>query len=523
MSRNILIATLGESPIVVTTMVNALKKEIGRIDELHVIYPQNGDQLIDFGYSLVEEHLRGTCTVTPHQLPFHDTNTRETSIKFLQTLSGLIRGHEHKGNDVYLSLAGGRKNMSALMAVTCQFFECICGLYHILDKHEDSDKMRNFYSIEELCDLEHEGKHKEKLSPTLDELILVGIPYTRLSNGVALQRYFAGEQSSIEVEAELDAFYSKILQVGETNRKEENNLFDVYLSKKAYEFYQNGDKEKLKTCFKAMKTPKRLNKHLHSWAAENREQTDCYCFAMKGKKERLFYYKEDTSITIATIVEHDAAYNEILNGSKSLWSCNHPREINSNHLDGGILIAPLGKSPMVVTQTFQLLKNEGADIKKVIVVHPNNDEIRNGVELLETAFERRSENFFESCPINDIEDLKSHEDCKTYLETLVSLIENTEKNTPDKRIYLSLSGGRKGMAALTLFAAQLANIDAVYHTLIADADLEKRIEEETNTDALCDLSKKDIKLRLFLDNYDRSKFELFRVPVIPISIESVET
>ena len=117
----------------------------------------------------------------------------------------------------------------------------------------------------------------------------------------------------------------------------------------------------------------------------------------------------------------------------------------------------------------------------------------------------------------------SSDDCNLYLERLTSVITETREDNPDKNIHLSLSGGRKGMAALTLFAAQQANIDTVYHTLITDVDLEEKIEKETTLIELQKLTRFQQVQRLFLDDYDQSKFELVRVPVIPISIESVGT
>ena len=122
MAKNVLIATLGESPIVVSSMVQALqaKKDL-TIDQLHVIHPQ-GERLINLGYDFLKEHLNGECIVTESILPFPDVNSRETSIKFLSVLSDSIQTHEDAGDFVYLSLAGGRKNMSALMSVTIQCF-----------------------------------------------------------------------------------------------------------------------------------------------------------------------------------------------------------------------------------------------------------------------------------------------------------------------------------------------------------------------------------------------------------------
>ncbi len=514
MARNVLIATLGDSPIIVTSMVKALQEKMAiKIDQLQVIHPK-GEQLIGLGYDMIADHLKGKCDVDQCELPFPDTNSHETSMKFLQILSGLIKGYESAGYNVYLSLAGGRKNMSALMAVTCQFFQCVRGLYHILDKHEDNPKKRNFHLIEALFDFEEKERNK-KLSPPADDLILIKIPYPRLSNPSVLRDYFSGNRSSIDVEAELngelDAFYSDIFQ------KKKTKLLDVYLSKEAHDFYQKGSGDRLKrlkNCFRSMQNLQTLENKIHSLP---NAKTDCTCFKMGDTDERPFYYQTGSKVVVATIVQHKSEYKQIANGTRSLYSQDHPPLIHVNKLEEDrILIAPLGKSPMVVTQTFELLsKREGANIKKVIVIHPKNAEIRNGVNMLREAFYRRKRDF-EPIEIPEIDDVASNDDCKTYLKKLVSVIKAAQSDNFDKSIYLSLSGGRKGMAALTLFAAQQANIDAVYHTLIKDIALEEKIEEETALDKLQELSRVERVRRLFLDAYDESKFELFRVPVIPI-------
>ena len=514
MAKNVLIATLGESPIVVTSMVKALQAEKGmKIDQLQVIHPQ-GEKLIDLGYDMVKEHLEGQCHVNQCILPFPDTNSRETSMEFLQILSGLIESHEHFGDHVFLSLAGGRKNMSALMAVTCQFFECVHGLYHILDKHEDNPNKRNFHSIEKLFEFE-EAKQKQKLSPLAEDLILVEIPYPHLSNGVVLRQYFNGIRSSIEIEGELDEFYREIFEKKKTKRLDVTERLDVYLSKAAYNQFQSkkisGDTRKnLTNCFRSMR---------HSQLLENRgkslanAKTDCTPFKMGKTAERPFYYRTNDEIVVCELALKNTTYQDIADGKRELWSKDHPKCVPVNEIeDNSILIAPLGKSPMVITQTFALLsKHEGVNIKKIVVVHPKNAEIRNGVNLLREVFKRKRKEFI-SIEIQDIQDIASDDDCKTYLEKLVSVIKEEQSTS----IYLSLSGGRKGMTALTLFAAQYANIDTVYHTLITDIELEKKIEEETTLTALQSLSRSKKVQHLFLDTYDESKFELFRVPIIPI-------
>ena len=525
MAKNVLIATLGESPIVVTSIVKALQeKKKMTIDQLHVIYPK-GEKLIDLGYEIVKEHLKEQCCVNQCILPFPDTKSRETSMEFLQILSGLIGSHEK--DNVYLSLAGGRKNMSALMAVTCQFFECVRGLYHILDRNENNPQERNFYSIEEFFNFE-EAERKQKLSPPAEGLTLVEIPYPPLSNSTVLRKYFREAQTApnaptlIEIEGELDAFYSEIFQ-----KQKNARLLDVYLSEAAHQEFKkiHGDtRKRLMNCFRAMQYPQRLESRGKSLA---NAKTDCTPFKMGDTAERPFYYRTNGKVVVCELALKNTTYQDIANGNRLLYSNDHSPSIHINELEeDSILIAPLGKSPMVVTQTFTLLSEsdrEGAKIKKVVVVHPKNAEIRKGVKVLRDAFQKKQNlkksevsNFFQSIEIQCIKDITSQTACKTYLKELVSVIEKQQSDNPNRSIYLSLSGGRKGMTALTLFAAQKANIDAVYHTLIENIELEKKIEDETTLTKLQSLTGKKKAEHLFLDCYDKSKFELFRVPVIPI-------
>ena len=270
-----------------------------------------------------------------------------------------------------------------------------------------------------------------------------------------------------------------------------------------------------------MQNQETLSNHKHPFKSD-KIRTDCTCFKKIRSKAQLryFYYHTNSGIVVATITGHrsETEYNNIINGNRQLYSKNHPAHIHFNKLEDSILITPLGKTPMVVTQTFTLLsERESVNINKVIVVHPCNSEIRSGVQMLKTAF-RNMDCKVESIEINGITDIASKNDCSLFLEKLVSVIDKEKKDNSDNSIRLSLSGGRKGMAALTLFAAQRANIDVVYHTLIADINLERNIEKETTLSTLNKLTR-DHKMRhLFLDAYDKSQFELFRVPIIPISI-----
>src|SRR5947209_3295622 len=113
---NILIASLGESPIVVTAMYDLLtEREKYELDKVVVLRPQGDD--VRLGYDLIEDALKDKCTLELYPLTFKDANDEATSYTFLQTLVDLLSKHQKNGDRVYLSLAGGRKSISALMAV----------------------------------------------------------------------------------------------------------------------------------------------------------------------------------------------------------------------------------------------------------------------------------------------------------------------------------------------------------------------------------------------------------------------
>jgi hypothetical protein len=189
-----------------------------------------------------------------------------------------------------------------------------------------------------------------------------------------------------------------------------------------------------------------------------------------------------------------------------------------------VLIVPLGRSPMVATQLFTLLKEqELRDIREVVLIYPElATEIDNSADLLARAL--ASEHKDVSCKrrrISGLADIASEEDCKEYQRGLEKEIARVKEEHSGKQIDLALSGGRKGMTAMTISAARKNHIPYVYHTLINNPEIDKKIDDETSYKELrrTDLSRKERHERLFLRAYhaqgDNSYayFTLFRVPV----------
>src|SRR2546428_1915208 len=104
--ETVLVASLGDSPAVVTAMVDLLdeqaeKGEVSRVDKVEVLCPQG--EAIQWSYNLVEDGLRGRCSVESYQLDFVDANGEEESFEFLRVLYQLLAQHQALDDVVYLS------------------------------------------------------------------------------------------------------------------------------------------------------------------------------------------------------------------------------------------------------------------------------------------------------------------------------------------------------------------------------------------------------------------------------------
>ncbi len=537
MAQNILLAGLGDHPAVITGMVKALREiEEISIDILQVFHPQETGKYIEKdALPLVSEHLPDTCRMEPVPLGFADANTTEASIQFLQIIASVLdRYKDPKDYHVYISLAGGRKNMSVLMALVAQFYSSVRGLYHLLDR-EDDQRETVFPSIEEIVLYQSAEQQKETFNPPLERLNLIQVPYPgAFSDSIELQRVLRGMDTAetslpLILTPEAEAFYRRIF-----DPQQAHPLLQVWLSKTACEQYRawaDGGStfaREFLICFRQMQDPNRLRNQIHGTFG------DLHFYKRRRTRERPFYYThpnpihlypqqpvEDVIITGLSVEQGNGQYEP----DADHWLAHNDREpyqplANLNRKDCTLLV-PLGRSPMIATQTYQLLQESREEgylrIPTVSVIYPErNRVISNSVRLLKRVFKNRKVEFLEY-PIRALKDINSYEACEKYLRDLLRVIEELRQRYPERSVALSLSGGRKGMSALTLFAAQRAGIEQVYHTLITDIELENKVEQETSAEALGKLPTDEEKAhRLFLDTYDKSQFCIFSIPIISV-------
>ncbi len=356
MPQNVLIAALGEHPAVVTGMVKALREIAGiKIDILCVLYSQDtGRKYIDgIGTGQIEDFLRGQCEVHSVPLPFSDPNTRETSIQFLQALAGLLEQYRDAAqHGVYLSLAGGRKNTSALMALITQFFPAVQGLYHLLDKREGQPGAV-FHTIEQMETMT-KAEQLAVLDPPLEQLNLIPVPYPgAFADSVALWQYLKTDPAHwdnllpVALTPEAEDFFRQV-----AGSKLPEPRLQVKITSQAMQDYEKLGAE-LQGKFIGYAQRMQYPLHLEAKMSGPRGwETDCEVYPEHKAHSnlRLLYYwdRGAQTVTIVRVMLHD----EYDRGGE-MWRDN---SCESNPISAlkreYLLLVPLGQSPMVVTQTY---------------------------------------------------------------------------------------------------------------------------------------------------------------------------
>ncbi len=553
----VLIATLGESPIIVTAMYDLLKKEKELvIDKVVVLQPEGGT--IPLAFELIREALQDRCEVIAEPLGFEDADDEAKSFIFLHTLYRLL--NDERENAVYLSLAGGRKNMSALMAILVPLFPCVEGLYHVIDPDEGTRRY-HFKSIEEIFDLPDDVRLSFFLltDDELKQLKLVDIPYGE-------QQQVSEEFRSLLftiTEEELDELWDKDpvkAESVETFRyiTQEINFTPILTIKlimrvkKEYErlLHDNAPQAlRFARCFELMKDPYHLFEAIKDGGFTHGSHS-FHFFKRRRTVERPFYHTEpenielfnikkpskgakvDTVIISGLAVEqNDGSYKPTAHRLLEMFDQEEPTVPLESVLPAGspaqlpsenesVLIVPLGDRPMIATQLYTLLTYQGSNIREVVLVYPAR--VKPGADLLAKAF-KDEEKVVECIPktVPGFDDIDSTDACNAFEKALGEAIDEACKRRPGCQIEMALSGGRKGMAAMTMFVAQRKGIRYLYHTLITDNSLHDIVESETTVDELrpTKVSKELRNNRLFLREYEGSgpytKFVLFKVPVLP--------
>ena len=124
MSKKLLIATLGTAPAVVTEAVDLLTQQNCRPDGIILLRTEDHD--VREAYELLATHLPQHDNLTwvePVSIgQYGDVDTPEAAVEFMQEACRILKTYRDAGYRLFVSIAGGRKAMSALLALAVQFY-----------------------------------------------------------------------------------------------------------------------------------------------------------------------------------------------------------------------------------------------------------------------------------------------------------------------------------------------------------------------------------------------------------------
>jgi CRISPR-associated protein Csx14 len=123
MARHELLATLGTTPAVVTEAIDLLQEHGVQIERVRLITSLDHD--VQAAYRLLYKHLEAHDNVDVIEIPagtWDDVRDSNSAVEFLQIVCGELKSARDRGDRVYVCIAGGRKAMSALLALAVQFY-----------------------------------------------------------------------------------------------------------------------------------------------------------------------------------------------------------------------------------------------------------------------------------------------------------------------------------------------------------------------------------------------------------------
>ena len=140
--RNVLLSSLGLSPAVVTETIDALMNTGLQINTV-VLLSTSNERIIDTYVPLLYDDFRdtykGQIELIPASIANDDIWTAQDNLEFIKLATTFLNTYRKRGYNVYVSIAGGRKTMSAAMAIVAQLFGAK-GLYHVPRPRRDREE-----------------------------------------------------------------------------------------------------------------------------------------------------------------------------------------------------------------------------------------------------------------------------------------------------------------------------------------------------------------------------------------------
>ncbi|MGQ9715863.1 MAG: CRISPR-associated protein Csx14 [Anaerolineae bacterium] len=164
MPKKLLIAALGTAPAVITEAIDLLDEQGVRPDGVILLMTKDHD--VQESFNLLAQHLPDHDKITRIEpvpvAAYTDITTSEAAVEFMQEACRILKTYRDNGDRLFVSIAGGRKVMSSLLALAVQFYGTE-RLFHIwvppwIEENGEIAKLRHL----------PEAQITERLHPPLD-------------------------------------------------------------------------------------------------------------------------------------------------------------------------------------------------------------------------------------------------------------------------------------------------------------------------------------------------------------------
>ncbi len=127
------------------------------------------------------------------------------------------------------------------------------------------------------------------------------------------------------------------------------------------------------------------------------------------------------------------------------------------------LVASLGTSPMVITETIDELKKRGTDIDRVVVLVTKDPRVKTSYYALALDFKWNYSDIELEMVELPFEDIKSQEDHDEFVKIAKRVMENEIKS--GRHVIVSVAGGRKTMGVGLYRAGIESGVKEFYHVI----------------------------------------------------------
>lgn len=177
--KRVLIATLGESPAVVTEAIDKLKSEGIHINYVVLITTEDSYAIdsVELLCNHIPQYYRGNIYVGDVRTieTFYDVDSDESALEFMRQACLLLRDYRKMSKDVYVCIAGGRKAMSALMTLAVQFYGATM-LFHVIVDDPEIEEMGHISNLQNLSNEEV----NQYLHPPVGKIKIIRLPFIGL-------------------------------------------------------------------------------------------------------------------------------------------------------------------------------------------------------------------------------------------------------------------------------------------------------------------------------------------------------